>query len=74
MVGIFDQHEDAKHQDHGEDYPNSHFGAQTAINGIGEQSLQKTLNHICLLVTSKLAENPRIACERQMTFIMVKVS
>jgi hypothetical protein len=74
MVGIFNIREDAQHQDHGKDDPYSHFGAQTAFNGIGEQSLQKTLNHICLLVTSKLAENPRIACGRQMTFIMDKVS
>ena len=68
MAGVCKNREDAKHHDHGNDYPKSNFGAQTVTNGIGEQSFKKTLYHVCLPSTSNLAKSTRIPCERQMTF------
>ena len=68
MVGVFKKREDAEHQNQREGYPQSNFGAQTTINGIGEQPFKITLYHIRIPITPNLTKGTRIVCERQILY------
>ena len=60
MTGVFKNREDAKHQDHRNDYSYSNFGAQIVINGIREESFKKTRYHVRLPINSLKAHGFRV--------------